>query len=59
MLDFYATSLPGKLERIEGIDTLRFLDYGKKLQCIICEDCDSISVDTEKDLELVRKIICL
>ena len=29
MLDFYKNSQPGRFEQIEGIDTLRFLDYGK------------------------------
>ena len=28
MLDFYKDSQPGRFESIEGIDTLRFLDYG-------------------------------
>ena len=57
MLDFYHGSVPGKLEMIEGIDTLRFLDYGKKLKFIPIEGCESLSVDTEKDLEIVRRII--
>lgn len=57
MLDFYKNSKPGRLERIEGIDTLRFLDYGKTLRFIEVEECDSLSVDTEMDLERVRTII--
>lgn len=57
MLEFYDISEPGRLERIEGIDTLRFLDYGKVLKVIIFENCDSLSVDTEKDLEFVKKIL--
>ena len=57
MLDFYKDSFPGRLERIEGIDTLRFLDYGKELQLFIVEDCKCLSVDTEKDLEEVRRIM--
>lgn len=55
MLDFYKASTPGKLERIEGIDTLRFLDYGKQLSLKIVEECHSLSVDTEKDLIEVRR----
>ena len=55
MLDFYKTSVPGRLERIEGIDTLRFLDYGKKLRLIPVEKADSLSVDTEADLLWVRE----
>lgn len=57
MLGFYNSSTPGKLEKIEGIDTLRFLDYGKILKFIEVEECRSLSVDTEMDLERVRKII--
>lgn len=57
MLDFYANSKPGKLELIEGIDTMRFLDYGKILQFIAVEHTESLSVDTQKDLDRVREII--
>lgn len=57
MLDFYAKSQPGRFELIEGIDTLRFIDYGKTLRFIPADSCESLSVDTEKDLEEVRKII--
>lgn len=57
MLDFYKNSIPGKYERIEGIDTLRFLDYGKTLKLIEVPEYRSLSVDTQKDLEYVRKII--
>jgi 3-deoxy-manno-octulosonate cytidylyltransferase (CMP-KDO synthetase) len=57
MLDFYANSKPGKFELIEGIDTLRFLDYGKTLQFIIADNVKTLSVDTEKDLEKVINII--
>ena len=56
MLDFYKNSQPGQFERIEGIDTLRFLDYGKQLKLIKVPDCHSLSVDTEKDLDM---IICM
>lgn len=57
MLDFYKDSAPGKFELIEGIDTLRFLDYGKKLKLSFVPQCHSLSVDTEKDLEMVRKMM--
>ena len=57
MLDFYVNSNPGKFEIIEGIDTLRFLDYGKTLQFIIAENVKSLSVDTQKDLDYVTNII--
>lgn len=58
MLDFYSNSVPGRQEQIEGIDTLRFLDYGYELKLVIIEKYNSLSVDTEKDLNYVRtKII--
>lgn len=57
MLDFYKDSKPGRFELIEGIDTLRFLDYGKQLKLILVPNCHSLSVDTEKDLEMVIKMI--
>lgn len=57
MLDFYKNSVPGRLEKIEGIDTLRFLDYGKTLKLFEVDNCESLSVDTEKDLQMVRKMM--
>ena len=57
MLDFYKNSDPGRFEKIEGIDTLRFIDYGKQLKLSIVPFCNSLSVDTEKDLDLVRELI--
>lgn len=57
MLDFYKDSIPGRFERIEGIDTMRFIDYGKTLKLVVVPQCHSLSVDTEKDLELVRHMI--
>ena len=49
MLNFYMHSEPGRFEKIEGIDTLRFLDYGKYLQFIRVEKTESLSVDTAKE----------
>ena len=57
MLDFYKNSTPGRFEQIEGIDTLRFLDYGKQLKLSLVPDCHSLSVDTQKDLEMVRRMM--
>lgn len=57
MLDFYKESRPGRLELIEGIDTLRFLDYNKQLKLILVPNCHSLSVDTEKDLDYVINIM--
>lgn len=55
MLDFYNNSAPGRFETIEGIDTLRFIDYGKRLLLVDVPECHSLSVDTPMDLEAVRK----
>jgi len=57
MLDFYRDSNPGRWEIIEGIDTMRFLDYGKKLKFVLVSTCHNLSVDTEKDLEMVCKLL--
>ena len=57
MLDFYKNSKPGRFEQIEGIDTLRFLDYGKQLKLSLVPDCHSLSVDTRKDLDMVIKMM--
>ena len=57
MLDFYKNSQPGRFEKIEGIDTLRFLDYGKQLKLSLVPDCHSLSVDTQKDLDMVIKVM--
>ncbi|MDR1591815.1 MAG: 3-deoxy-manno-octulosonate cytidylyltransferase [Prevotellaceae bacterium] len=57
MLDFYHDSMPGRFESIEGIDTLRFLDYGKQLKFITVSECRSLSVDTPKDLEYVKEVL--
>lgn len=57
MLDFYANNPPGRFEIIEGIATLRFTDYGKKLLCVEVEDSESLSVDTQMDLDHVRKVM--
>lgn len=57
MIEFYEASKPGMLEQIEGIDLLRFIDYDKFMKLRIIENCETLSVDTEKDLEEVRKRI--
>lgn len=46
----------GILEKTEDIDHLRFLENGKSIYFREV-DSDSISVDTPKDLEKVRRIM--
>lgn len=55
-LDFFVSTPMGDLEKIEDIDHLRFLENGIDLH-FTSVDSESISVDTPKDLEKVRKII--
>ncbi|HEB9434154.1 TPA: 3-deoxy-manno-octulosonate cytidylyltransferase [Campylobacter coli] len=57
MLDLYGNSNPGITEAIEGVDTLRFIDYGKEFKSVVVENVNSISIDTPKDLEYALKII--
>ncbi|HFU5770432.1 TPA: 3-deoxy-manno-octulosonate cytidylyltransferase [Campylobacter jejuni] len=54
MLDFFVLSKPSKYEKIEGLETLRFIEYGKNFYCIEVENIKSLSMDTPKDLEEVE-----
>ena len=56
VLDFYNAKGPSYNQIIEDVDPIRFLDYGKKIKFLQCEE-DSISVDTLKDLKKVIEII--
>ena len=55
-LDYFVSKEPGELERIEDITLLRFVEHGYSIQFKLIHS-DSISVDTEKDLEKVRAIM--
>ena len=55
-LDFYVSTEPTELEKIEDIGALRFLEYGIPIHYDIVQS-NSLSVDTPKDLEHIRKII--
>lgn len=55
-LKFFANTSKGKNEIIEDINELRFIENGVKLKMVEVE-AHSLSVDTPKDLEYVRKII--
>jgi len=54
-LAFYKSSPRGKIERIEDIEILRFIENGWHVKYIEVET-QSIAVDTPKDLEKVRNI---
>lgn len=45
-----------KIEAVEDIEILRFIENGYKVQYVEV-DSDTVAVDTEKDLEKVRKIV--
>lgn len=55
-LDFFVSTPMGSIEKIEDIDHLRFLENGIDLHFNYV-DSESISVDTPKDLEKVRKLM--
>ncbi len=55
-LAFAARTPRGYLESIEDIDEYRFLENGHKLKFVLT-NANTLSVDTPKDLEKVRKIV--
>ena len=55
-LDFYHNTERGINEKVEDIDLLRFIE-NKKIVKMIEVDCDSLSVDTPKDLKRVEEIL--
>lgn len=57
MLDFFVSHVAQKYEIIEGLETLRFVEYGKKFLCKKVDNFNSLSVDTPKDLDKVIQII--
>ena len=55
-LRFFASTPRGELEKVEDINELRFIEHGRKLKMIPVE-AHTLSVDTQKDLEHVRRVI--
>ena len=55
-LEFFAKTKKGVLETIEDVNEIRFLENGIKLK-MVRVDADTLSVDTPKDLDVVRQII--
>ena len=55
-LEFFCNSERGKIESIEDIEILRFIESGYKVQYIEVES-ETVAVDTPNDLEKVRKIM--
>ena len=55
-LEFYHNTPKSLIEKIEECDLLRFIDKGIEIKMVEVT-CRNVSVDTPKDLELVRKLM--
>lgn len=55
-LDFFYNTEKGAIESIEDFDLLRFLEHHIKVRAVEVNS-QTVSVDTEKDLERVRKLM--
>lgn len=55
-LQFYCNTNRGKIEQIEDIEILRFIESGYKVKFIEVDN-DTIAVDTKSDLERVKKFL--
>lgn len=55
-LEFYCKSPRGKIESIEDIEILRFIEAGYRVQYVEV-DSETVAVDTQNDLEKVRRIV--
>ncbi len=55
-LKFFHNSERGKIEKVEDIEILRFIENGYKVQYVEV-DSSSVAVDTQKDLNRVRTLI--
>lgn len=56
ILDYFVSTEPGIIEKIEDCTLIRFLENRIPMKFTLVET-NALSVDTEKDLEKVRKII--
>lgn len=55
-MSFISNSKVGFLEKVEGIEHLRFVENGKRMKMIEVQG-ETLSVDTQKDAEKVRDIL--
>lgn len=55
-LDFYVSTPRGKVETVEDIDLLRYIENNLKIK-FIDVNCHTLSVDTPKDLERVIEVV--
>lgn len=54
-LDFFLKTEPGNIEKAEGIELLRLIENHKRVITVEIES-ESMAVDTQKDLERIRKV---
>ena len=47
---------PGKLELVEGVEMLRFVENGIKVKMVEVKD-DGLSVDTPKDISFIENFL--
>ena len=57
-LEFYVSTQPTEIEKIEDIGSIRFLEHGYRIHYDVVES-DSLSVDTPKDLETIKRVLSL
>ena len=55
-LQFFVETKKGYLELAEDINELRFVENGVKVR-MVCVDCNTLSVDTPKDLDYIKSIL--
>jgi 3-deoxy-manno-octulosonate cytidylyltransferase (CMP-KDO synthetase) len=55
-LEFYCNSPRGKIEKVEDIEILRFIEAGYRVQFVEVES-ETVAVDTPKDLDRVKKLM--
>lgn len=55
-LEFYCSSPRGKIEAIEDIEILRFIEAGYRVQYVEV-DSETVAVDTQNDLEKVNMLV--
>lgn len=55
VLEFFLKTKPGNIEKAEGIELLRLLENHKRVLTVEINS-ESMAVDTQKDLERIRKV---
>jgi 3-deoxy-manno-octulosonate cytidylyltransferase (CMP-KDO synthetase) len=56
-LEIFASLKPGPVEQAEGVEMLRFLEHGHRVQMARTPDDEAIPVDTPENLERVRQMM--